>query len=102
MYYLDEYSYCDFDFQIKVNKKKKIKFNNMLKVKLIPNIKDFEELYDDLWWNQDELQEFRQSSTKEILGLISRHKYMSIQQASKLLYQPGNMTIKYDPLNFEQ
>jgi len=98
MYYLDEYSF----FEICLNKKKKIKFNNYLNVKLIPNVKDYKELFHDLWWSYEELQEFKQSSTKEIYALIGRHKYMTIHQAIKLLYQPGSMTIKYDELNFEQ
>jgi len=88
---------------IKIKKNKKIKFNFIVRVLSIPNrqeIFDFN-LREKLWWSKDELEFFKKNSYDEVFNLIQRHKFMTIKQASKLLYQPGSMTIIYDKNNFD-
>lgn len=94
MFCLDEY--------IMKLSNKKINFNKNVSVILIPHINDYKRcnLNKNLWWTKEELNSFKQSCTEEIFNLISRHNLMTIQQATKLLYQPGSMTIKYDVKNF--
>ena len=82
---------------------KKISFSPIVNVYMIPE-KEFYTLYNikhDIWWTNDEFVSFRQSCAQEIREFICRHRYMSVKQASKLLYQPINMIITYDVKNFE-
>ena len=82
---------------------KKISFCPIVKVCIIPE-KEMYTLYNikhDIWWTNAEFISFRQSSLQEIRELIIRNKYMTVKQASKLLYQPGNIKITYDSANFE-
>ena len=95
MFCLDEYLW---DINIDNKFKKKLKFNNIVKVFLIPNRNEI--LQNDLWWSCQDIANFKKTSNDEILNLIKRHKYMTIKQATKLLYQPGSLTIKYDINNF--
>ena len=98
MNYFNEYSYPYLN-----SNKKQTKFKTNVSVVHIPKINETvnRHLKEILWWNYDDLLKFRQSSSDEIINLIKRNKSMTIKQAAKLLYQPGNMTIVYDPLNFE-
>jgi hypothetical protein len=104
--------YCLEDYMINIKennnnkqrkKYKKIIFNSQVSVILIPriNIHSNYELVKNLWWSSKELLSFKQSCLEEIVTLINRHKSMTPQQASKLLHQPGNMTIVYDKKNFD-
>ena len=78
-------------------KNKKIRFSNVVEIFIIQHFIDNCEY---LWWSEKDLQSFRASCLTEIKTLISRHWEMSIRQAQKLLYQPGNMNIIYDENNF--
>jgi hypothetical protein len=48
-----------------------------------------------------DLYSFKESCLQEMQALMKRHPKMSYKQATKLLYQPGNMTIVYDKNNFD-
>jgi hypothetical protein len=103
--------FCLEDYMININKNnklhkennKKIIFNSQVSVVLIPriNINNNYELVKNLWWSPKELISFKHSCLEEIMNLIKRHNKMTPQQASKLLYQPGNMTITFDQSNFD-
>jgi hypothetical protein len=90
-------------YSLNVQSKKHIKFNFEVSVILIPTKDEYEQcnVNKTLWWTREELDSFKQSCNEEILNLIKRHKYMTIHQAAKLLYQPGNMNIVYDKTNFD-
>lgn len=96
--------FCLEEYILKLNNKKnkKINFNKYVSVILIPNINEYKEcnLNQSLWWTKEELQSFKLSCSEEIFKLIKRHNLMTVQQAAKLLYQPGSMTITYDTENF--
>jgi hypothetical protein len=103
MYCLEEYM---LNIKTKANNKKlhkKIMFNSLVSVILIPriNVNNNYELVKNLWWSPKELLSFKVSCFEEIMDLVNRHTSMTPQQASKLLHQPGNMTIVYDKTNFE-
>jgi hypothetical protein len=97
MFCLDEYLW-DINIDKKIKKGKKLKFSNIVKVFRIPNRNEF--LQNDLWWSCQDIANFKKTSYDEIFSLIQRHKYMTVKQATKLLYQPGSITITYDSNNF--
>jgi hypothetical protein len=97
MFCLDEYLW-DINIDKKFKKGKKLKFNNIVKVYRIPNRNEI--LQNDLWWSCQDIANFKKTSYDEIINLIKRHQYMTVKQATKLLYQPGSMTITYDIDNF--
>jgi hypothetical protein len=76
-------------------KNKLLRFSNTVDIIIINHFIDY---YNYLWWSDTDLQSFKTSSYIEIKELINRHWEMSIRQAQKLLYQPGN--IVYDENNF--
>ena len=77
-------------------KQKKISFDHFIEVLVIPHMDETGKL----WWSDNDLQLFKESSKIEIKRLQKIHPAITIQQASKLLYQPPNMTIVYDSTNF--
>lgn len=76
---------------------KKLRFSEIVDVCAISS---FTKLKDKLWWSKDDFEEFKKSCLEEITAIINRHWSMTPNQARKLLYQPGNMTIIYDEQNF--
>jgi regulatory protein YycI of two-component signal transduction system YycFG len=77
---------------------KKVRFNKDIKNYLIYFNNDC--TYDNQWYNDDELTSFKKHASIEISELMKIHKSMTIKDAIKLLYQPGN--ICYDKNNFEE
>ena len=77
--------------------KKSVSFHCMVDVILIPNIKNFPELFDSLWWHQESLNNFKRSSFEEIINFVkvqeNMHNRISCKQACDLLYQPNPTTI---------
>jgi hypothetical protein len=67
-------------------KNKKIKFNMVKYVMLIPSRREFDD------------NNFRFSALYEIQQIMLRHNDMHIKDAIRLLYQPNN--IKFDKNNF--
>jgi hypothetical protein len=79
--------------------KKTVSFYTMVHIVYIPTHKCaiYNDIRDDLWWNDDDYEYFAYSAQAEILGLIKRHPKMCYKDAMKLLYQS---TIVYDKNNF--
>ena len=80
--------------------RKKVSFDYILDVVLIPNIRDFKEknMIDCLWWNAENLNYFKNSAREEILEFMEEHKGISIKDACRILYQPeGNMHKQKEP-----
>jgi len=80
---------------------KKVKFNTIQRIVYIPDKKDmiYTLFHNDLWWSENDYQQFTQSSMIEITRLLQIHQNMSISDAKKLLYQPHNL--RYDETNFD-
>ena len=70
--------------------RKKVSFDYILDVVLIPNISDFKEknMIDCLWWNAENLSYFKNSAREEILEFMKHHKDITIKDACRILYQP--------------
>jgi hypothetical protein len=82
--------------------KKKIHFNNIDQIILIPSRNEYDNLMKNkIWWNSYYLYLFRQSAIEDIYKLLQIHPYITTYQAMKLLYQPKSMLLQYDPSNFE-
>ena len=80
-------------------KNKKIKFNMIKYVKLIPSRKDFDDnMKKTMWWNDYDYDNFRNLAIYELKNIMLRHSNMHIKDAIKLLYQPNN--IIFDKSNF--
>jgi hypothetical protein len=80
-------------------KNKKIKFNMVKYVMLIPSRREFDDnMKKTLWWNNFDYNNFRFSALYEIQQIMLRHNDMHIKDAIRLLYQPNN--IKFDKNNF--
>ena len=81
------------------NYKKKLKFNNIVRVCLIPELKDYStELKSTLWFNANDFNNASMSANEELTNLIKINPSMNLEQAKKLLYQPCN--ISFDINNF--
>ena len=76
---------------------KKLRFNTTIYVYEVASLRQSKE---HLWWSSDDFDEFKQSCFKEVKDILTRHQSMTVAQARKMLYQPGNMTIVYDEQNF--
>jgi len=81
-------------------KQKKVSFDYIIDVVLIPNITDFKErnMIDSLWWNEENLIYFKNSAREEILEFMEKNQGMSIKEACNILYQPEK---KYEQNNSE-
>lgn len=79
-------------------KRKKVSFQNIIRVILIPK---YSEICDcrDLWWNEFDRKIATIFMNNEINTLIRMHPSMNTKQAMKLLYQPNNIRY-YDKMNF--
>lgn len=82
------------------NKKfaKRVSFQNIIKVVLIPKYKDICDCK-DIWWTEIDKQNAMIFMKHEIITLQKIHPNMTFKQAAKLLYQPNNIRY-YDPTNF--
>ena len=80
---------------------KNVNFDKTQYVIYIPSRTDLirYKLVNDLWWSEHDYEEIQQSAQRDIKRLMRIHKSMTIQNARKLLYQPGN--IRYDENNFD-
>ena len=78
--------------------RKKVNFQNIIKVILIPKYKDICDCR-DLWWNEFDRRIATIFMNNEINTLLRIHPGMTTKQAMKLLYQPNNIRY-YDPTNF--
>lgn len=78
---------------------KKITFNKLAYVILIPGNEEILDLKKDLWYEQEDYVNFINESMQELNTLKKTHPSITLQQARKLLYQPNN--IIFDRKNFE-
>jgi hypothetical protein len=79
----------------KINKKK-VRFNSFT-IFLIPYTKNGTS--DELWWSEEDHFIAKVAAREEIMRLINIHKYITLKDAIKLLYQPNN--ISYNEDNFK-
>ena len=75
--------------------KKKVRFNGVT-IFLIPYEKN--RTSDELWWSEEDHFMAKVSAREEIMRLINIHKYITLKDVLKLLYQPNN--ISYNEDNF--
>ena len=69
--------------------KKTVSFHCMVDVIMIPNIKNFPELLESLWWKQESLNSFKKSAFEEIMNFVQMQgNKISSKQACDFLYQP--------------
>lgn len=73
-----------------VIKQKKVSFDYIIDVVLIPNRNDFKErdMINYLWWNEENLIYFKNSAREEILEFMEKHKGITMKDACNILYQP--------------
>jgi len=89
----------DVDLNIFCKKyKKKLKFNNVVNVILIPDITSIFDIKNLLWWSENDLTNAVNNARNELFDLVNKNPSMTIIQAKKLLYQPNN--ISYNEENF--
>lgn len=79
----------------KINKKK-VRFNGFT-IFLIPYTKERAE--ETLWWSEEDQFIAKVNAREEIMRLINIHKYITLKDVIKLLYQPNN--ISYNEDNFK-
>lgn len=68
---------------------RKIKFDNVVNVVLIPSAKEMESIKNDLWWSKTDYISFYMSSCKELRDFMREHSLLDKTNAIKLLYQPS-------------
>jgi hypothetical protein len=69
---------------------KKISFNYIVNVILIPCSKEMDvEMKTLLWWNNKELKWFGLSAMDELETFLLYNNHLTRKQAMKYLYQPG-------------
>ena len=73
--------------------RRKIKFDNVVNVVLIPSVKEMESIKNDLWWSKMDYISFYTSSCKELRDFMEEHSPpLNRVQAMKILYQPSLMS----------
>ena len=70
-------------------RRRKIKFNSVVNVVLIPCVKEMESMKNDLWWSKTDYASFYMSSCKELRDFMREHSLLDKTNAIKLLYQPS-------------
>jgi hypothetical protein len=72
--------------------RRKIKFNSVVNVVLIPSVKEMESMKNDLWWSNTDYISFHMSSCKELRDCMCEHSpHLTRVQAMKILYQPSTI-----------
>lgn len=74
---------------IENKKRRKIKFDNVVNVVLIPSAKEMESIKNDLWWSKTDYISFYMSSCKELRDFMCEHSLLDKTKAIKILYQPS-------------
>ena len=78
-------------------KTKKVTFNNIIYIHLIPYYDEIIQSSDDIWWNNNDFVKAVQESNKKIKDLLDIHPTMTYTQAKKILYHH----LSYDKNNFD-
>lgn len=72
--------------------RKKISFNSLVNVVLIPSFKDMESsIWNEIWWSNTDYISFYTSARKELQDFIQENPSINRGQAMKLLYQPSTI-----------
>jgi len=72
------------------NRIKKLTFNSIVRVMLIPCGREIDiEMKNLLWWNNKELKDFCISAMDEVETYLLYNSHITRKQAMKYLYQPG-------------
>lgn len=79
----------------------KLRFNNSLKIVLIPSRYEFKEASCDLWWNASDYKLFQQSASSEI-RLFALYESIPLKDARRKLYQPQEHDLLYNNNNDEE
>lgn len=75
---------------------KKVKFNKIKYIYLIPFYYEIIKSLDDIWWNENDFLNAYYDDIKKIKNLLNIHPSMTYKQAKKILYSP----FSYDESNF--
>ena len=67
---------------------KKVTFNTVVNVILIPSRLDYYTFLHELWWYESDYNSFYTSASQEIRDLVKKHPNITLKNARKLLYQP--------------
>lgn len=78
----------------------KLRFDNFLKVVLIPSRFEFKEASCDLWWTNSDYLLFQQSASSEI-RLLALYESIPLKDARRKLYQPQEHDLIYNNNDYE-
>ena len=81
----------------KKSKIKKVTFNDIIYIHLIPYYNEIIKSNDDIWWNDNDFLNASHDASEKIKNLLNIHPFMTYKQAKKILYSP----ICYDKNNFD-
>lgn len=70
---------------VKVEKNKKIQFNYLRDVVIVPNREEY--IKYGVWWNQEDYLHFKESAFNEIIMLTTKYKTLNLTQALAILYR---------------
>ena len=76
---------------IKQKTRKKITFDNVVNVILIPCAKEMESIKNEIWWSKIDYATFYVSARKELRDFMEENSPINRVQAMKLLYQPSTI-----------
>ena len=70
--------------------KQKVRFDNDVKVVLIPTREEYEEaqLTNLLWWSEDQYKQFKKSALAELKLFLLAYPSLDTKSALKIIYQP--------------
>jgi hypothetical protein len=70
--------------------KKRVEFNDLVRVVLIPSKGDFVEagVSSSLWWTRDDYLSFRTSARREMDFILRTMDTIDLNSALRILYQP--------------
>lgn len=72
--------------------RKKITFNSLVNVVLIPSFKEMDSsIRNELWWSNSDNETFYLSARKELVDFLQENPSINRIQAMKLLYQPSTI-----------
>ena len=70
---------------------KKVSFNNVVNVILIPSRLEYTAFSDEIWWSKVDYINFFNSAKIEINDFISENPFTNLRDAKKMLYQPNSI-----------
>lgn len=70
---------------------KKVSFNNVVNVILIPSRLEYTAFSDEIWWSKVDYINFFNSAKIEINDFMSENPFTNLRDAKKMLYQPNSI-----------